>query len=816
MIRIDSVTIEEFRGIRNLQIEFKGGNFAICGPNGTGKSGIVDALEFGLTGNVSRLSGEGRGDISLKDHGPHVDSSKAPHRARVSITVTIPSLNKTATVVRNVAAPSSPVVTPDDPAVNAILRHVSEHPEIVLSRRELIRYVLATPGKRSEEVQALLHLDTIEKVRAGFQKIANASKRKADLLLAAATDARTNLLRALGITELTKGKLLDAVNPQRSILELPLLREINDSSSLKDGLASQAAAQPQRVPKTQTLRDIGSARTLLSRLSSDGIIASVLKAKATVEALASDPLIATGVTRENFYKTAMAMIEADACPLCDTVWDPAQLRDHIERKIETLKEAAHKRKQTEKLLVPLVIELTKAKEAVALLIQTSTQLRPLLVMAASNAFAQSCATRINALNEFLPIATTISALRELTIVPQMVSDEIAEFEKKIKALPEPTKQDAARDWLTLAQERLEVWREAMRKSKIAKEHADRTRQISDLYAKTSDVALTGLYTEVEKDFAALYGFINRTDEDKFTAKLVPSLGKLGFDVNFYGRGLFPPGAYHSEGHQDGMGLCLYLALMRHVQGSDFTIAILDDVLMSVDLGHRREVCTLLKKEFPKTQFILTTHDPIWLRHMKTERLIGPRSAIQFRNWNVESGPTQWDDRDVWSEIDDYLNHNDVRSAAALLRNYLEFVSSEICHRLRAPVEYRSDAQYQLGELMPAAIRQMKKLYGEAKSAANSWKQKSVVERLVLAEKQFSDLVEVSRAEQWQTNVAIHFNSWDNLVKEDFIPVVVAFQNLLRGFECPDCSVPLYVTPERDTREVIRCDCGSISMNLRRK
>jgi hypothetical protein len=36
---------------------------------------------------------------------------------------------------------------------------------------------------------------------------------------------------------------------------------------------------------------------------------------------------------------------------------------------------------------------------------------------------------------------------------------------------------------------------------------------------------------------------------------------------------------------------------------------LDDVPMSVDPGHRREVCNLLKNHFP-TQFIFTTHDNI--------------------------------------------------------------------------------------------------------------------------------------------------------------------------------------------------------------
>jgi DNA repair exonuclease SbcCD ATPase subunit len=74
MIRIESITIEEFRGVRKLTLDFKGKNFSICGPNGTGKRGVVDALEFVLTGNISRLSGEGRGEISLRQQAPDVDT----------------------------------------------------------------------------------------------------------------------------------------------------------------------------------------------------------------------------------------------------------------------------------------------------------------------------------------------------------------------------------------------------------------------------------------------------------------------------------------------------------------------------------------------------------------------------------------------------------------------------------------------------------------------------------------------------------------------------------------------------------------------
>lgn len=132
MIRVESITIKEFRGIRDLTLNLKGKNFAVCGPNGTGKSGVVDALEFALTGNVSRLSGEGKGDVSLKQHGPHVDRRNDPDKARVTVKITIPSLSKTVTIERSLKTPKAVKVTPSDPAVLEVLRQVEAHSEIVL------------------------------------------------------------------------------------------------------------------------------------------------------------------------------------------------------------------------------------------------------------------------------------------------------------------------------------------------------------------------------------------------------------------------------------------------------------------------------------------------------------------------------------------------------------------------------------------------------------------------------------------------------------------------------------------------------------
>ena len=433
-------------------------------------------------------------------------------------------------------------------------------------------------------------------------------------------------------------------------------------------------------------------------------------------------------------------------------------------------------------------------------------------------FRQSVERNGKIMGSLDPMPDVAKVLANFLPVPADASETLAAVESAVAAIPDPTDQDAARDYLTVAQERLQAYRDAAIAEKRSEERTALTRKVYETYGAVSMSVLNGIYKKVEEQFGELYRFINREDEEKFTAQLTPSIGKLGFDVDFYGRGFFPPGAYHSEGHQDGMGICLYLALMKHLLGDSFSFAVLDDVLMSVDAGHRREVCNLLKEKFPHTQFILTTHDEIWLRHMKSAGLIAPHAFIHFRTWDVEHGPTEWEDRDVWEEIDADVARDNVRSAAGLLRHYLEYASAEICHRLRAPVEFRGDAQFQLGDLLPAAIGKFGALLREGKASAQSWGKQDEMEAIEARESEFKSRVAATKVDQWQINSAVHYNAWASFTPGDFAPVVKAYRELMQSFACANvkCLGLLYVQPERGDREEIRCACNGTNINLRKK
>jgi DNA repair exonuclease SbcCD ATPase subunit len=124
MIRLEFIHIEEVRGIRNLDIEFHGKTFAISGPNGSGKSGVIDAIEFGLTGQIGRLTGRGTKGLTVAEHGPHVDKTKFPDAAFVVLKVSFPALKKTATITRKVSTPKKPKIEPNDADVRAALAEI--------------------------------------------------------------------------------------------------------------------------------------------------------------------------------------------------------------------------------------------------------------------------------------------------------------------------------------------------------------------------------------------------------------------------------------------------------------------------------------------------------------------------------------------------------------------------------------------------------------------------------------------------------------------------------------------------------------------
>ena len=66
------------------------------------------------------------------------------------------------------------------------------------------------------------------------------------------------------------------------------------------------------------------------------------------------------------------------------------------------------------------------------------------------------------------------------------------------------------------------------------------------------------------------------------------------------------------------------------------------------------------------------------------------------------------------------------------------------------------------------------------------------------------------------NSSVHFNEWANLQSHELQEVVDAFKELLENLRCENehCKSYLYILPHKGSGEEMRCNCGTININLK--
>ena len=71
-------------------------------------------------------------------------------------------------------------------------------------------------------------------------------------------------------------------------------------------------------------------------------------------------------------------------------------------------------------------------------------------------------------------------------------------------------------------------------------------------------------------------------------------------------------------------------------------------------------------------------------------------------------------------------------------------------------------------------------------------------------------------EQWAINTTVHYNTWENMSRQDFTPVVEAFRDLHGLFQCSSCGFLLEAIPSKPIPTVVKCRCGKVNWNLQKK
>ena len=149
-MKVLKLQIENIRGIKKMNLEPEKENFVVFGPNGTGKSAVVDALDFLFTGRISRLVGEGTKGVTLSKHGCHID--KLPKETVVRAEIDMAGSKESVILERNLSNPINLKILKGDKSSFSDVLRIAARGHYVLSRREILKYIAAQKGERAKEI----------------------------------------------------------------------------------------------------------------------------------------------------------------------------------------------------------------------------------------------------------------------------------------------------------------------------------------------------------------------------------------------------------------------------------------------------------------------------------------------------------------------------------------------------------------------------------------------------------------------------------------------------------------------------------------
>lgn len=815
-MRLLELEVRNVRGIRDLHLKPEGKNMVIWGPNGSGKSGVVDAIDFLLTGRMSRLGGRGTAGISLAQHGPHVDSEA--EKAIVRGVLQIPGLPAPVPVARCLARPGVLEYEKTHHARIEPLLALAKQGQHVLTRREILRYVTAESRERAEQIQQLLNIADIEAVRRSVVTAENQREEEVGRTRSLVENTAARVAAITGVSRFDHGQVAAFVNAQRGSFRGEPLDDAT-AATLKEGLVPPAHQLGRTsVNVTLAASAMENLQAMLSLASRQDRATREEELRQILDRLRRDPALNRALTRRQLTELGLGLLdEGGACPLCEAGWPPDELKTRLEERLREAGEAdAVARKATEvasRLREPLVGSVAHLRT----LFQAAG--------AAESDIAEALRVWMERLDRVaLDLQDALTrypseATHAATVAALGAPNDAEELLKRLKSdidtnVPRPTPEQEAWDALTRLQEALKAMEDAHTQLHRAQLVHRRAQVLHVEFREARDSVLDSLYDRIESRFIGLYQQLHGIDEGRFTAKIRPDGAGLDFKVDFYGRGHHPPQALHSEGHQDSMGICLYLSLSEYLTGGQIDLVILDDVMMSVDAEHRRELCRLLATAFPNRQLLITTHDRTWAHQLRAEGVVESDELIQFYGWSIEAGPRVLFEWDLWERIEEEMQRADVSAAAGRLRRGAEEYFARVCDALAAPVRYRLNARWDLGDFLPAAMVRCRRLLKKAKQAAQSWGQAEEFDRLTELESTAAQVFARTQAEQWAINANVHYNNWANFSEPDFREVVEAFQDLFDLFRCESCQSLLELTWRGPTPATCGCNCGHVSWNLR--
>lgn len=695
------------RGWPDVPIGHRG--LIIYGPNGVGKSSIIDALEFRLK-QSSTLFPENRVGVSWPAAMPHVRTGQ--HEIAIH-------------VEHNGAVHS---ISPENPPE----KHPGEIQEwlatargasFVLRRHMLLRFIDTTPKDRYDRLEPFLNLGPYQPIEFGL-------KAGVDDLYTKKTKATTDrdtLAHKLRIifaletdAKLTETGLLERLNAKLASLNLKPCPNVVAVKARQSEIAAELAGKA----TTERLAILGALKNQLQKL---GLPADqkplVENLRAALYALEKETAARKDEILTDLLVRGKQIIEAaglQTCPLCEQDIDnPAVVKRLNERinadaRITQAKGLVHTRT---KLLLDAAKPLAAAtktliddwKTAVPTPLPSAYQ-NTLTLLTDLTTLVESGAPTEAQLSEY--------PARFNAAVPSH-DDLINVLDGLITAEGGGQRRNLLSDAAAMAQdliEDLQDYRSLENKCSSLEKQRWVLERLHGHAIHSRKAAVQEILDDVSAIANELYERIHPGENISNSRLSVRTAveGSVNLSTKFYG-GDENPLLHYSESHLDTLGLCYFLATRKYEAAKDgrFKVLILDDFLYSIDADHRGRVAKLIKQEFADHQIIIATHDWYFYERLRVTLGQGGFQYLSITDWDIERGPIT---SDPSTDLDCILSEEQrqTRSRQDLAGaggRFFEWILKQLTEGLEVAVRAKFEAKHGIADLWEPLAKKLRKHAG---------------------------------------------------------------------------------------------------------
>lgn len=773
--RLEKLKLTAFRGASEpAEIVFDKSLPAcmVFGENGTGKSCIVDAIDFVCNGKLGSLEFRRLGSGQRKERFvPCVGKGSGD----VHVELAFAGAQWSATLGRRGAELCN---TPNRPRA------------WILRRPELLGFVEAEPAERYRQLASYIAVREIEQAEAALRDANNGIDRQVNDAVRATEQAQA-ALQDFWQREGSPPPSRDEWARAEAAKDVSALTtSVNTCCNLVQAGASVETTSEARTGAQQRAKD-----------ANDGLAAAE---KAVAEAAAALAVGATELLQilrdTQTYLTANPA--AEECPVCERPIDAGQLSPRISERIGALDR---------------LDKLVRARESAR-----KTQENEAAKLAqAHQAFLQA------ARNLAEPVSR--SALPEITAL----AIDWARFGRLADSqvpLDDPTVAAEADALLahvdslkSAIQKRLDADQKSLNQLNAIKQHVQtidtKTTELAELTElqrraketlRTVEVTrksfVDGLLQTVSGEVDALYTHLHPGEAiGGLRLYLDPNQrGSLKFEGKFETETATLPQAYYSESHLDTLGVCIFLALAKKfVTAQSFVV--MDDVFTSVDQVHLDRLVKLIHDQADQfNHLILTTHYRPWRDAYRYNRAPGLRvQLIELLPWTFSRGIRHTKTKLVVEDLTDWLNQLPLErqvvasKAGILLEGLLDHLT--LLYECRVP--RRGDQRYTLGDLLDAIDSRLKKALKVVRPAPPTGG--------AAMESELKPLLDGLGSIAWIRNeVGCHFNLDANIGDTDVKRFGEKVRDLANVMVCEKCGeLPRSETTGTDRK----CRCGHVRM-----